>query len=159
MEHGFICLICVYENYLSSFNDWQSRLIIARCLTFVAPFRARAVFRGLIPPCSSIPVVVQSLRYGCQFWTVSQKVEEHFFFFFFFNSKKHILITYIVLTLLTIQRLVLTLLTIQCLILTLLTIRHSIVTLLTIRRLILTLLTIQYNTVQNNTLRYLHYLF
>ena len=81
------------------------------------------------------------------------------FFNFFFYSKKHILITYIVLTLLTIQRLVLTLLTIQRLILTLLTIRHSILTLLTIRGLILTLLTIQYNTVQNNTLRYLHYLF
>ena len=69
-----------YESCLSSFNDWQSRLIIARCLTFVgfvAPFRARAVFCGLIPPCLSIPVVVQPLHYGCQFWTVSHKVEEN----------------------------------------------------------------------------------
>ena len=69
-----------YENYLSSFNDWQSRLTIESCLTFigfVAPFWARAVFCGLIPPCLSIPVVVQPLRYGCQFWTVSHKVEEN----------------------------------------------------------------------------------
>ena len=50
------------------------------------------------------------------------------FFFKFFLFKKHILITYIVLTLLKIQSLILTL--------------------LTIRRLILTLLTIQYNTIQ-----------
>ena len=69
-----------YESYLSFFNDWQSRLIIARCLTFVgfvAPFRARAVFCGLIPPCLSIPVEVQPLHYGCHFWTVSHKVEEN----------------------------------------------------------------------------------
>ena len=74
---SFAFLICMYESYLSSFNDWQSRLIIARPSTFVAPFWSRAVFLGLIPPCLSVPVVVQSLRYGYQFWTVSHKVEEH----------------------------------------------------------------------------------
>ena len=77
MEYGFAFLIYMYESYLLFFNDWQSRLIIARCLTFVPPFRARAVFLGLIPPCLPMPVVVQSLCYGCQFWTVSHKVEEH----------------------------------------------------------------------------------
>ena len=71
-----------------------------------------------------------------------------FFSEHFFYSKKHILITYIVLALLTIQHLILTLLTIRRSILTLLTIRRLILTLLTIRRLILTLLTIQYNTIQ-----------
>ena len=69
-------------------------------------------------------------------------------------SEKHILITYIVITLLTIQRLILTLLTIRCSILTLLTIRRLILTLLTIRRLIPTLLTIQYNTIQYSTKQY-----
>ena len=79
------------------------------------------------------------------------------FFFFFLHlifSEKHILITYIVITLLTIQRLILTLLTIRCSILTLLTIRRLILTLLTIRRLIPTLLTIQYNTIQYETIQY-----
>ena len=77
MEYGFAFLIYMYESDLSSFNDWQSRLIIARCSTFVAPFRAREVFLGLITPYLSMPVVVQSLQYGCQFWTVSHKVVEH----------------------------------------------------------------------------------
>ena len=60
---SFAFLICMYESYLSSFNDWQSRLIIARPSTFVAPFWSRAVFLGLIPPRLSMTVVVQSPRY------------------------------------------------------------------------------------------------
>ena len=74
LEYGFAFLIYMYKSYLLFFNDWQSRLIIARCLTFVPPFRARAVFLGLIPPCLSMLVVLQSLCYGCRFWTVSHKV-------------------------------------------------------------------------------------
>ena len=74
LEYGFAFLIYMYKSYLLFFNDWQSRLIIARCLTFVPPFRARPVFLGLMTPCLSIQVVVQSLCYGCQFWTVSDKL-------------------------------------------------------------------------------------
>ena len=77
LEYGFAFLMYMYESYLLFFNDWQFRLIIARCLTFVPPFQAQEVFLGLIPPCLSILVVVQSLCYGCQFWTVSHEVEEH----------------------------------------------------------------------------------
>ena len=66
LKYGFT--FHIYQSYLSSFNDWQSRLIIARCLTFVAPFRAQAVFLGFSPLFANI--VVKSLWYGCQFWTV-----------------------------------------------------------------------------------------
>ena len=68
-------LIC--ESYLSSFNDRQSRLLITRCSTFVAPFRARAVFLGfpslfvnVYQCCSPLGIVV---NFGL---CVSDKVEE-----------------------------------------------------------------------------------
>ena len=76
---------------------------------------------------------VEDQRPGIEMKCITEHPGFLFFFFFFFFFF-FLLITYIVLTLLTIQRLILTL--------------------LTIRRLIPTLLTIQYNTIQYETIQY-----
>ena len=68
LEYGFIFLM--NESYLSSFNDWHSRLIIARCTALVAPFRARAVFFGIFP----MFVNEVAVNFGL---CVSDKVDEH----------------------------------------------------------------------------------
>ena len=84
LEYGFT--FHIYESYLSSFNDWQSRLIVARFLTLIAPFRAMQyflVFSPYVCQCSCSPLGM-AVNFGL---CVSHKVDEHQLSSFSINRK------------------------------------------------------------------------